>query len=213
MSTAIYGLFYLDRGEIGRKRYFYVGRSVDVFRRLKQHQYAKKDGHEDKYEFIREIEERGIEWNIEVLKDIPEGEYPPDNERWYVISLIREGHELKNMRYGSEEKLKEIAEQVNSAKIRSIADVESDRINRKYQKSKKVGRRVLLSALRSEGVPDVPSDKLLPRALHRKLVQQGVGSIEAGVTLSEIYRICRGERKLRDLRKSLPDFPVTKKNG
>jgi hypothetical protein len=212
MSTNIYGLYYFDSSPIGKKRYFYVGRSIDVIRRLKEHNYAKKEGHEDKYDFIREIESQGIDWDVDVLKEIPDGEYPPDNERWYVIKLIREGHDLTNMRYGSESRLKELVEQVAATQIRSVSDVAKDRLFRKYQHSKKLKRRVLKEILKEEGIRDVRSDNLLPRVLHRKLLSQGVKSIQAGLTISEIYSICRGERKLKRLKHLLPNSS-SPKNG
>ena len=196
MSRSIYGLYYHDSAASHAKRYFYVGRSVDAFRRFRQHNYAKKVGHEDKYEFIRELDAKVVAWTFEVLREIPDGEYPPDNERWFVIKLTREGHHLMNMRYGSEEHLRELAEQVESAHIRNVADVKQDRLRRRYLASKRVRRRILATTLKRQGVPDVRSDRLLPRVLHRCLVKHEVTSIEAGVTLGEIYRMARTRRNL-----------------
>jgi hypothetical protein len=201
MSRSIYGLFYQD----DVKHYFYVGRSIDVFRRIKQHNYAKKSGHEDKYEFIRELEAEGTAWNFEVLRTIPEGEHPPDNERWFVIKLTREGHQLMNMRYGSAEHRQELAEQVRSPHIRSVSDVQRGRLRRKYQTSKRVQRRILAAALKREGIPNVPNDKLLPRVLHRRLINQKVMSIEPGVILGEIFRLDRSQNKLYPLRVRVRD--------
>ena len=200
MSRSIYGLFYHDDSAPPTKHYFYVGRSIDVFRRFKQHNYAKKSGHEDKYELIRELEAKGVAWDVEVLREIPDGEYPPDNERWFVIKLTREGHSLMNMRYGSVEHRQELAEQVGSPHIRDVSDVQQDRLRRKYQASKRVHRRILVTTLRREGIPNVPNDKLLPRVLHRRLVEQKVTSIEAGVLLGDIFRLVRSHNKLESLR-------------
>ncbi|TAN03499.1 MAG: hypothetical protein EPN36_12090 [Rhodanobacteraceae bacterium] len=200
MSRSIYGLYYHDSAAAGAKRYFYVGRSVDALRRFRQHNYAKKAGHEDKYEFIRELDATGIAWTFDILREIPDGEYPPDNERWFVIKLTREGHRLMNMRYGSEEHRRELAEQVGSPHIRSVADVKHDRLRRGYLASKRVQRRIIATTLKSEGVPDVRSDRLLPRVLHRCLVKHEVTSIEAGVTIGEIYRMARTHRNLEPLR-------------
>lgn len=200
MSRSIYGLYYHDSAASALKHYFYVGRSVDVFRRFKQHNYAKKTGHEDKYEFIRELEAKDIAWNFEVLREIPDGEYPPDNERWFVIKLTREGHRLMNMRYGSEEHRQEIADQVRSPHIRNAADVMRDRLRRGYLASKRVRRRILTTTLKRHGVPDVRSDTLLPRVLHRRLTKQGVTAIEAGVALGELFRMARSYRQLDSLR-------------
>jgi hypothetical protein len=57
LTTAIYGLFTVKLD--GSKSYFYVGRSTDVSRRMQEHGYAKRKGHEDKYERIRELEAAG----------------------------------------------------------------------------------------------------------------------------------------------------------
>lgn len=85
MTISIYALYYYDKTP-PVKRFYYVGRSNNVPRRLKEHKFAKNKGSEDKYEFIRELESNGIDWeNHEILREIPEGEYPPDNERWFII--------------------------------------------------------------------------------------------------------------------------------
>lgn len=197
MARSIYGLYYSDQVHPEVRRYFYVGRSIDVFRRFKQHNYAKRSGHEDKYEFIRDLEAKGIAWTFEILCEIPDGEYPPDNERWFVIKLTREGHQLMNMRHGSEEHRRELTEQILSPHIRNVADVQRDRFRRRYLASKRLQRKVLKDTLRRDGIPDVSADKLLPRVLHRKLLEEHVKSIEAGITLAEIFRLARGFRTIR----------------
>lgn len=177
-----------------------MGRSIDVFRRIKQHKYAKANRHEDNYKFIRQLESRGVKWDWEVLRVIPDDEYPPDNERWYVIKLTREGHKLMNMRYGSEEHRKELAEQTRSPRIRSVADVRKNPEKKGFHASKVLRRRIIERTLKSRGVPDVAADKLLPEVLRRALVRQGVKSIEAGIPLSEIYGLRKMERLLRPLK-------------
>lgn len=196
MSLTIYGLYYFEPKVPSQKAYFYVGQSIDSIRREKQHRYAAKNGHEDKYEFMRQLESRGLQWYKETLREIPEGEYPPDNERWFVIKLTRDGHTLMNMRHGSVAHRKELAEQVISLAIRSVSDVKNDRERRKFAASRNLRRRLLEKALRKEGIPDVRNDGLLPRVLKRRLVARGVRSIERGVTLATIVSLERAAPEL-----------------
>jgi hypothetical protein len=151
MTRTIYGLYYIDPGT-GTKRYFYVGRSFDVGRRLRQHHYAKRARHEDVYGFIRDLEAAGIDWHHDVLKVIPVGEYALDNERWFVIKLTREGHQLQNMRYGSVERRQELARMISAPSIRSAADVARYRTRRRFAASKRLRRRILRRTLKTEGI-------------------------------------------------------------
>ncbi|REG61548.1 hypothetical protein B0G80_4401 [Paraburkholderia sp. BL6669N2] len=78
---------------------FYIGRTADIDSRIKQHRRDAKDGHEDKYVFIRHLERRNIAWAIKELAAVDAS----DSDPWeflYVIEFIRNGHDLKNMRYG-----------------------------------------------------------------------------------------------------------------
>ena len=199
IHRTIYGLYYFEPGATSTKRYFYVGRSIDMFQRERQHRYAKKSGREDKYEFIRDLESRGISWHPESLREISENEYPPDNERWFVIKLTREGHNLTNMRHGSEERRRELAEQVGNIVIRSVADVQAVRVRRKYAESRALRRRMLKQALRKEGIPDVTKDGLLPPILKRRLLTKGCLKVEKGVTLTEIIKLERAEPMFKRL--------------
>lgn len=203
MTRTVYALFFFDERASSKKHYFYVGRSIDMFRRAKQHNYAMRKGHEDKYEFMRKLHADGIEWHVESLREIPDDEYPPDNERWFVIKLTRDGNSLMNMRYGSVERRQEIADQVQSARIRSVNDVRHDRL-RRYEASKRLRHRILLSALKHEGVPNVLADTLLPSIIHKKLIAKGCNFIERGVTLAEIVRLIRAEPVFRRLRAKIP---------
>src|SRR5690606_6546983 len=112
----------------------------------------------------------------------------------------REGHRLMNMRYGSEERRQELAEQIRSPHIRNVADVQRHRLHRKYLASKRVQRRILVTALKRRGIPNVHNDMLLPRVLHRRLTKQGVTSIEAGVALGELFLLARSYSELDALR-------------
>src|SRR5664279_3597194 len=129
VDKCVYGFFFVNASA---KRYFYVGRSKDLPRRLQEHRSKKRTGHEDKYEYIRKLEAKGIAWHCEVIETLSGTEYAPDAERWQVIRLTREGHELMNMRHGSIERRKELAEQVRARHIRSVADVRADRVHRAF---------------------------------------------------------------------------------
>jgi hypothetical protein len=173
MAVDIYAFFFLD-GAI--KRYFYVGRSKDLPRRMREHRYSTPKGHEDKYQRIRQLEEAGIDWTSEVIERVGEADYHPDAERWHVIRLTREGHELTNMRHGSREHRKELADQVQSKHIRSIADVKANRTRRvtrrQFLQSKRLRRRIWKAGLRERGIPDIAADTLLPPVFKRKLLRR-----------------------------------------
>jgi hypothetical protein len=82
----IYGLYTNINNE---KKYFYVGHSNDIERRLKEH---KGDAKKEKYckgQFMARLIENNIEWNYDILKEIPAGCICKDYEDWYVVEIIR----------------------------------------------------------------------------------------------------------------------------
>ena len=164
----IYGLF--TGAADGANAYFYVGRSENVDRRLREHVYASRRGHEDKYVRIRELDAAGTPWDSEVIESLGADDYYPDAERWHVIRLTREGHILTNMRHGSAAHLAELAEQVQARHIRNVADVRADRERRQYRESKILRRKIWTKVLKEEGIPDVAADEMLPPLFRRKLL-------------------------------------------
>ena len=100
MKEFIYALYYEYAEE---RHYFYVGHTTDPKRRLTAHRSAVRNlrHQEDVYKFIREqCEPNGIPiWAMEVLVT-EETARPEDNEDFWVVLMIRAGHELKNMRHG-----------------------------------------------------------------------------------------------------------------
>ena len=171
-DKCVYGFFFVTGSA---KRYFYVGRSKDLPRRLQEHRSKKRTGHEDKYEFIRKLEAQGMTWHCEVLESLSGTEYAPDAERWQVIRLTREGHELMNMRHGSIERRNELAEQVRARHIRNVHDVQADRERRAFEGSRRLRRRIgrsWISILKECGIPDVAADTVLPPIFKRRLFAQ-----------------------------------------
>lgn len=166
MAVQIYVFYFL---EAGQKRYFYVGRSKDLQRRMREHNRSKHGGHEDKYARIRDVEAAGMPWFSEAIEAITNDDYFPDAERWHVIRLTREGHELMNMRHGSIEHRRELAEQITAKHIRSAADVRADRHHRKFQASKKLRRKIWIKELEKHGIPNEAAAKMLPTVFQRKL--------------------------------------------
>ena len=78
---------------------FYIGRTTNPERRLREHRYKALRGSEDNYVFIRELNQKNKEWGMEVLRKNIDTDNRPW-EYWYVIESIRKGSPLKNMRYG-----------------------------------------------------------------------------------------------------------------
>lgn len=79
---------------------FYIGRTTNgIEQRLKEHRRLAREGSEDKYVCIRDLEVRGIQWGIVPLHDVAADD-PKPYELWYVIEYVKQGHNLKNMRLG-----------------------------------------------------------------------------------------------------------------
>ncbi|TAM61261.1 MAG: hypothetical protein EPN49_07305 [Rhodanobacter sp.] len=134
---------------------FYIGRTTNPDRRLKQHRYEAKTGTEDKYVFIRKLGQKNVEWGIKVLGEVEKSDDRPW-EFWYVIDFIRRGISLKNMRYGDfkrvpTNRLKKFA---SNTSIRNVDDLKKT-IGRneheeqpKYKSSGSVQLRAILRSLR-----------------------------------------------------------------
>lgn len=207
MPRIIYALYYMDPTAVPEaKRYFYVGQSSNPDRREKEHRGLIASGTEDKYVFMRRLVEQGVTWYLERLHEVPEHSYPPDNERWWVISLCRGGHKLTNMRHGSEAHRIELAAQVDNPAIRSVADVALARTSLSLDSrgaSRRFRRQLLERELKSRGIRPVSEAGLLPPALKRRLVAGNIQAIEKGVDLSSIVRIARGAKAMAALEATL----------
>lgn len=97
MNDYIYCLY-----EIATGTKFYIGRTIDPARRLREHRIGSKNykkGDEDKYQYANALDSMGIEWNMEILMECgPDTEFYED----FFVNLYR--HEpLQNMRAGDSE--------------------------------------------------------------------------------------------------------------
>ena len=141
----IYALYYERDDE---KHYFYVGRTGrDPKIRHREHRLKSKTGTEDVYRYIREhLEPNGIAvWDMEPLWTQPNGR-PEDCEDFWVVLMIRAGHDLKNMKHGD---LHRIALQLLAKRQGDFEDVDEfvafrERVAREdYERSQKLKREVL----------------------------------------------------------------------
>jgi hypothetical protein len=103
----IYALYYEQDDQ---RQYFYVGRTGrDPKIRHNEHKLRSKTGTEDVYKYIREnLQPSGIAvWDMELLvsDDVSSSE---DCEDFWVVLMIRAGHDLKNMKHGDAQKIAEI---------------------------------------------------------------------------------------------------------
>ena len=80
------------------REYFYVGRTIDPDRRLKEHRYGERTGHESKYQFARALTACQCSWDMEVLQFCGPG--TDRFEDFYVYTLTLDGHPLQNERKG-----------------------------------------------------------------------------------------------------------------
>jgi hypothetical protein len=186
MPTFIYGLYYFE--DKNTKKYFYVGQSREPQRRFKQHEYTSKKGHEDKYHKIRELQCDGLEWRWDILAEIPPEKFIRDCERFWVIQLTRQNHDLTNMRHGTAEERRTLTADVNDPEIRTLDDVRKvreERERRKYEKSEELRNRILLEEARAaigKGICYVDHPDISP-LLRTRLENAGLNGIQR-VTLS-----------------------------
>jgi hypothetical protein len=77
---------------------FYVGRTNNIPRRMKEHARDAKTGTETKYQFIREILAANAQWDHFVLAEINDVTDP--YEDYWVYLLLCDGYTLTNMKMG-----------------------------------------------------------------------------------------------------------------
>ena len=157
----IYALYYDDFAtpqhleEGPNEVVFYIGRTTNPDRRLKQHRYEAKTGTEDKYVFIRELDQKNVEWDFKVLGEVEKSDDRPW-EFWYVIEFIRKGVSLKNMRYGDFKRMQtnRLKKFASNKSIRNVDDLkktierEESEKQPKYKSSGSVQLRAILRSLR-----------------------------------------------------------------
>jgi hypothetical protein len=94
MEHTIYALYDAKDFE-----YFYVGRTERALLiRMNEHRRDYKTGTEHKYQYMRELEAKGINWRVDILAVVKEGD--KKFEDYYVYKLLCEGHPLKNQKMG-----------------------------------------------------------------------------------------------------------------
>lgn len=84
---------------------FYVGRTNDMKRRLSEHKRDSAFGTESKYQFIRDLDDKGMAWEMVLLEEVGPG--TEHYEDFWVYTLLLEGYELQNMKMGDAAKAAE----------------------------------------------------------------------------------------------------------
>jgi hypothetical protein len=110
---------------------------------LREHRHKASRGTEDVYRFIREqCQPNGIDvWEMELLVN-DQGDPTEDCEDFWVVLMIRAGHDLKNMKHGDLRKI---------AQLRGMAEAKGDfttvkefvRFREDYERSLRLKREVL----------------------------------------------------------------------
>lgn len=188
------------------RSYFYIGRTESPSRRLKDHKYASKNGHESKYQHIRKLESLGIEWDMEVIKIVPPGEYEGDYERHYVIKYILDGHQLMNMKHGDAKKA--TIDELNvmiGAGVRTVDQVKQFRLKQEAAKNERKAAREQLKADRAAELRERVEREEALRVAQERLLAERRALVEArtlawdtvpdGLKKIVVRRIHRGEVK------------------
>jgi hypothetical protein len=92
MEEYIYALYLKVAGE---ELFYYIGRTNNLERRMKEHEYGAKTGTEHKYQFMRENAD--YEWGYKVLHQCVRTD---DScfEEFYQLKFLRDGWPLTNMK-------------------------------------------------------------------------------------------------------------------
>jgi hypothetical protein len=149
MSEFIYSLYHYKDG-IDKKVYFYVGRSErEQGIRFKEHQYAAGSVREcfktEVYEYIRNEVLCQI-FEEEVLC-VCEDENPQDHEDFWVIKLIREGHNLRNEKHGDQKRIAALQDaydlEVGGVTVETVQQLREYRARKASERSQKLREDVL----------------------------------------------------------------------
>ena len=139
----LYALYYERDDQVN---FFYVGRTERApKKRLQEHRSRAKSGTEDVYKFIRErLQPNGIDvWEMQVLVN-EAGDPVDDCEDYWIVEMIRAGHDLKNMKHGDLRKIALLqgvaSESTGFNTVREFVQVRDD-----YERSERLRREVLES--------------------------------------------------------------------
>lgn len=179
---------------------FYVGRSHSPYERLQQHYNSRSNGTEYKYEYIRELESHGISWGIEVVYEVPVGEYEGDHEREYVIKYVLQGCYLTNMKHGDAMNA-EVSDQISRG-IRTYSDIQRDKQERAECKAEKLREKIEAeeqARLRLELLAEEREAEGLRRVALRRLQEEAeeLARIQQQREFEEALRVADAETKKR----------------
>jgi hypothetical protein len=141
----LYALYYERDDQVN---FFYVGRTERApKKRLQEHRSRAKSGTEDVYKFIREhLQPNGIDvWDMQVLVN-EAGDPVDDCEDFWIVEMIRAGHDLKNMKHGDLRKIA-LLQGVASESTRFDTVREFVRVRDDYERSERLKREVLGEAV------------------------------------------------------------------
>lgn len=138
----VYALYHYKDG-VDKKIYFYVGRSYrEVGVRFKEHQRAASSNDKrfatDVYDYIRKEVVCGI-FEEEILCWVDD-DNPQDYEDFFVIKLIREGHNLQNEKHGDQKRIAAIADAKELGDV-ALRDVTELREYRRIREERIAGER------------------------------------------------------------------------
>lgn len=151
-----------------------------ITERVREHANRTRSGHEDLYVHLRSLARAGVEWTYEELRTC-DAEYEADAERFEVVRLLRQGHDLCNMRFGDARQRAELARLRDDPAVRSAADVRRvrletaarDQLRRSVKARGRLRRKALADLLQESGIPSAGACALLRGTLVRRLTRQG----------------------------------------
>lgn len=196
----IYALFVTTPD--GARHYFYVGKTRrSSAERAREHANRTRNGHEDLYAHLRSLARSGIEWTHEELR-VCDAEYEVDAERFEVVRLLRQGHDLCNMRFGDARMRAELARMRDDPAVRSADDVRSariaanarDQVRRAVKARGRLRRKALAELLRETGIASARGCALLRGTLVRRLTRDGDVGIDRTVSLAQLVQHARAAR-------------------
>jgi hypothetical protein len=178
----IYALYYNWADE---RHYFYVGRTNDPARRLAEHRRnANNPEHtEDVYHYIRECQQpNGIDlWDMEILTGAEPNHRPEDEEDYWVVLLLRDGQDLKNMKHGDLRRIRNELLSKHSGEFKEVSDFIEFRKRVEYEVYERSER------LKKEVLGQDPMDPVL-----REMIQNNTDRFRKA---NEIVRL-REEKRL-----------------